>query len=360
MSDDPAGHYAALDVDPRAEQAAITAAFRRKARVLHPDIPGSGNADAFMRVKAAYDVVGDAQGRAAYDRAARMAGAVPSGASHMSEPVLRWPRLSDLPLAVWIVLGGVLCLAVAMALVEFNHAPPASLAPAIRSLAPPGRLASSPPAPASISLTGPSTDYVLPGSDAVVWRHDTTRDAYVPAGHVAAFSPVESLRHVPEHGLVEIRLADGGSGFIDAARLTTGDRAKARRAYCAYEAGTAPRNGELLERGGTGPSQIALTNRGLQEAVLKLRDAAGHVVAAVFLAPGGTTVVSALPDLSYRPEYAVGELWSRACNSFAAGMRAQRFPFYTTLAALPSLVIPPDLSAVPAPEDIPDGAFEEK
>ncbi|HEY2890323.1 MAG TPA: DnaJ domain-containing protein [Dongiaceae bacterium] len=65
MSDDPAGHYAALDVHPRSEQAAIAAAFRRKARVLHPDIPGSGNADAFMRIRAAYDVVGDAESRAA-------------------------------------------------------------------------------------------------------------------------------------------------------------------------------------------------------------------------------------------------------------------------------------------------------
>jgi hypothetical protein len=199
---------------------------------------------------------------------------------------------------------------------------------------------------------------VLPGNDAVVWRHDASRDAYVPGGHVAAFSSVEALRLVPEHGLVEIRLADGGSGFIDAARLTTGDRDKARRAYCAYEAGTAPHNGELLERGATGPARIALSNRGLQEAVLKLRDTTGHVVAAVFLAPGGSTVVGALPDIAYRPEYAVGELWSRACNSFAAGMRALQFPFYATPAALSSLVIPPDLSAIPAPADIPDAAFE--
>jgi hypothetical protein len=192
----------------------------------------------------------------------------------------------------------------------------------------------------------------------VLWRHEAARDTYIAAGHVAAFSSVEALRLVPKHGLVEVRLADGGSGFIDAARLTTGDRAKARRAYCAYEAGTAPRNGELLERVATGPARIALTNRGLQEAVLKLRDTSGHVVAAVFLAPGGSTVVGELPDISYRPEYAVGELWSRACNSFAAGMRAQRFPFYATPAGLSSLVIPPDLSVVAPPEDISDAAFE--
>ena len=49
----------------------ITAAFRRKARVLHPDVPGTGNAEAFMSVKEAYDVLGDAGRRAAYDRSAQ-------------------------------------------------------------------------------------------------------------------------------------------------------------------------------------------------------------------------------------------------------------------------------------------------
>lgn len=358
MSDDPSGHYAALDVHPRAEHAAIAAAFRRKARVLHPDIPGSGNAEAFMRIKAAYDVLGDAQARAAYDRAARAAATVPAAAPDFSEPALRWPRLSDLPPAVWVVLGGVLCFAVAMALAQFNRSPPMTSGPAIRPMAPSGPSHGPPPALATVPLTGPSTDYVLPGNDAVLWRHDAARDAYVPAGRAAAFSPVQVVRMVPEHGLMEIRLADGSSGFIDATRVTAGGRDQARRAYCAYEAGTAPVSGEILERRGTGPARISLSNRGLQEAVLKLRDVSGQVVAAVFLAPGSSTVIGDLPDVSYRPEYAIGELWSRACNSFAAGMRAQRFPFFATPAALPLLVIPPGVSVVPAPEDIPDAAFE--
>ena len=87
-------------------------------------------------------------------------------------------------------------------------------------------------------------------------------------------------------------------------------------------------------------------------------NASGHVVAAVYLAPGNSAVLGDLPDVSYRPEYAVGELWSRACNSFAAGMRAQRFPYYATAATLSSLVIPPDRSDALPPEDISDAAFE--
>ena len=40
MADDPAGYYATLEVDPGAAPEAIAAAYRRKARVLHPDVAG--------------------------------------------------------------------------------------------------------------------------------------------------------------------------------------------------------------------------------------------------------------------------------------------------------------------------------
>jgi hypothetical protein len=358
MSDDPSGHYAALDVPPRADAAAIAAAFRRKARVLHPDIPGSGDADAFIRVKAAYDVLGDTRRRAAYDRAARAAVAVPPEAPDLAEPVLRWPRLSDLPIAVWAVLGGVLCLALVMTLVQLNRPPPPLPRVAIRPVAPPGPAVATSSKPATLPAAGPSTHYVLPGIDAIVWRRDAARNAYVPAGHVAAFSPVQALSMVAQHGLVEVRLADGSSGFVDAARLTAGDRDQARRAYCAYDAGPPPHNGEVLARSAKGAAHIALTNRGTQAAVVKLRDASGHAIAAVFLAPGGGTVLRELPDIAYRAEFAVGELWSRACNGFAAGMRAQRLPFYASPAGMSPLAIPPDLPGAPAPDDIPDAAFE--
>jgi hypothetical protein len=71
--------------------------------------------------------------------------------------------------------------------------------------------------------------------------------------------------------------------------------------------------------------------------VVKLRDAVGVVAVSVFVAPSGTATVTNLPEASYRPEFAVGELWSRACHGFAAGMRAERFaefaPLFFTVAA---------------------------
>ena len=60
----------------------------------------------------------------------------------------------------------------------------------------------------------------------------------------------------------------------------------------------------------------------------------------------------------YRPEFATGELWSRACNGFAAGTRAQRYTYFASPSGLSPLVIPPNLSVAPASEDISDTEFE--
>ncbi len=360
MIDDPAGHYAALGIDPAATPQAVAAAFRRKARVLHPDVPGTGDAAAFIRVKQAYEVLGNARRRAAYDHPSH--GGSPLVAA--TEAARPGPRLPDLPIALWAALGGLVCVAAVVVAVTQFSGPPA-VPP--RSISEPSRPPPAPvrePAPQSQVLataSGPTTHYVLPaGEDTVLWRYDAAHDAYVPAGHVAAFSPVRALRLLPQHGLVEIGLADGSSGYIDADRLTPGDRAEARRAYCAYNAGPSPANGEVLERGGQGTGRLEISNRGTQPAVVKLRDAAGQSAATVFVAPGNSVTVDHLPDSTYRPEFAMGELWSRPCNSFAAGMRAQRLAGYQSLSGLATLVIPPDLSVGPAPEDIPDEAFERK
>ena len=350
MNSDPAGLYARLGVDPAAPPEAIVAAFRRKARLLHPDVPGTGDAKAFIRMKHAYDVLSDASRRATYDRAASLPPAM---------EVPREPRRSGRPTALWACLGGSLGLVAVLAVVQFSRPSPPPHEPAVRPLAAAAPAVTSRPPPQMVATaSGPTTHYVLPaGDDAVLWRRDAARDAYLPAGHVAAFSPVRALSLIPQHGLVEIALADGSSGFIDAARLAPGDRAAARRADCAYNAGAAPRNGEVLGRRGDGGSRLEISNRDAESAVVRLRDTSGQSVATVFVAPTSSATVGHLPDTAYRPEFALGELWSRACNTFAAGMRAQRFAGYAALSALSPLVIPPDLSVAPAAVDIPDAAF---
>ena len=359
MTHDPAGYYATLELEPDATPEAIATAFRNKARVLHPDIVGTGDAAAFMRVRAAYDVLGDADRRAAYDRAARSA-VIPQIPPPVAEPTWRGPRLTDLPITLWAGLGGVFCLAAIMAAVQFSRPPPQTQGPAIRAVAPSASVGRPPPPPlAEASTNGSATHYVLPASsDATLWRHEQAHDTYLPAGHVAAFNTVQALNVVSEHGLVEIRLADGGSGFVDAARLTPGDGAAARRARCAYDAGSSPQNGEVLGRHGDGAASFTIRNRAAQPIVVKLRDLSGSAAATVYIAPGSTADVGKLPDAPYRPDFATGELWSRTCNDFAAGMRAQRFAVYVLPSEQSPLLIPPDLSVTPAPKDIPDAAFE--
>jgi hypothetical protein len=358
MTHDPAGYYAVLGVDPAATPEAITAAYRRKARVLHPDVPGTGDAAAFIRLKQAYDALSNAHHRGTYDRSAGAAMPAPLEA----EPAWRGPRLSNLPIALWAGLGGVLCVAAVMVVVQFNRPRPAAQPqpPVNRTTTAAAPAAVPRPLPQVVATgSGATTHYVrAAGDDAVLWVHDIVRDAYMPAGHVAAFSPVQALRLVPEHGLVEVRLADGGGGFIDAARLAPGDREIARRAYCAYNAGPSPRNGEILGRDGDVVARIEISNRGPQPVLVKLRDASGHIAATVFVTPGNSAVVDNLPDTVYRPEFATGELWSGACNGFAAGTRAQRYTYFASPSGLSPLVIPPSLSVAPAPEDISDAEFE--
>ena len=359
MKDDPAGLYGRLGVDPSAPAEAIVAAFRRKARVLHPDVVGTGDTPAFLRVKEAYDVLGDPSRRAAYDRAARAAVAAEPVPPEMPEPATRGPRLGDLPVALWAALGGLLCLAIAMAVHQLNRPrpsprgatpPAAAVAPA-----PPPRQ----PVPATVAAIGAPSHYIVPtGSDAVLWRQGPTRDVFVPQGRLLPFTSVQALRLVPRHGLVEIRLASGATGFVDASRLVPGDGAAARRAYCMYNAGAAPVNGEVLQRRARGAMRLQIDNHGDEPAVIKLRDVSGIAAAIVFVDAGASVIVADLPDGSYRPEFATGELWSRACQMFTAGMRAQRFAGYVPLPALSPLAIPPDLSAAPPPVDIADTDFE--
>jgi hypothetical protein len=349
MTEDPAGYYAALGVDPAATPETIVAAFRRRARLLHPDVPETGDAAAFIRVRQAYEVLGDASRRAAYDRQLRslsFAARAPA-----DRPA---PRHKVRPLAFWVGLGGFGCVGLVMAALQFDNTPVVAPGP----IAEPPVATSLPQNQAVMIAGGPATHYVLPtGGETVLWRYDAKRDAYVPAGHIAAFTPVQALRLVPQHGLVEIGLADG-RGYVDAKRLTPGDAAASRRAYCAYEAGPAPSSGEVLRQHGDGPAQLQISNRSALPAVVKLRDRTGRATATVFVAPGDSTTVHDLPDRIYQLEFAVGDLWSRACNSFAAGMRAQRLPGYAWLSGLSPLTIPPDLSDGVAPEDIPDEVFE--
>lgn len=69
LSRDPKGYYTILGVSADADSAAIKAAFRTKAKRLHPDVnPSPIAAKQFQRLNDAYEVLSDTSKKAAYDK----------------------------------------------------------------------------------------------------------------------------------------------------------------------------------------------------------------------------------------------------------------------------------------------------
>ena len=374
---DPEGYYARLGLDPAATRAEIVAAFRGKARLLHPDVPKTGNAEAFVAVKQAYDVLSSGERRSAYDRKAKAVVLdalgpevieVPRpryspGTDWVSAAPIRPPRWFDLSVILWVGLAVFLCVCVYQATAHLlapsrtvhDEIPPnaATVAP----LSPTEHLAVL-YGPAPVRLAGTPNFYVAPSATpAVLWRLDAEHSILVPAGKLPPFSSVQAIRLIRRNGMLEILMNDHSHGFVSADHLTPGNAAAARQAYCGYNAGPTPQDGELLERRGSGNGTLEMENRSLQPVVVKLRDGMGAVVLSVFLGPGGHAAFDGLPAGIYHPEFAIGELWSRACNLFAAGMRARRMAAPVTVPASSPLVVADD-SADPVAADISDQAFE--
>lgn len=368
---DPEGYYARLGVEPWSGPEAITAAWRREARLVHPDVPVTGDAAAFMELKQAYDVLSHTLTRAAYDRSARRAaprqpetGEIdPTPYREMAAPRTRHPRLRDLPTAVWVGMAVVLLIGIVEVGLHLTSSQPQekreailAIAPDVPPLAPnePGR---SPYGPAPVRLAGTPNFYIVPtASAAMLWRVDEAQHLLVPWGQLPAFSAVQALRLLKPSGMVEIKVTDTANGYVDAVRLTPGDAAAAARAWCTYNAGPTPANGEVLSHAVKGSARLAIENRSGQLAVVKIRSAAGAVLASVFVDPGGETTMVGLPDQPVEVEFATGEVWSRACRGFAAGMRAQRLSGLVSIDKVPRLAIPPDAAVATA--EIPDQAFE--
>lgn len=66
MPQSPPDHYRVLGVHPSAAYQAIHAAYRERARTLHPDV--SGDDTAMKHLNVAWDTLRDPRRRAAYDR----------------------------------------------------------------------------------------------------------------------------------------------------------------------------------------------------------------------------------------------------------------------------------------------------
>jgi hypothetical protein len=369
---DPDGYYNRLGVKPAATQAEVVTAFRGQARVLHPDVPETGDAGAFVALRQAYDVLSNRERRAAYDRKAGEAAldaiepevvVVHQSAYPATNSLGHQPRSFNFPIILWVGMGAFLCLCVYQA-VTHVLAPPRAVrddikpnAATIEPLSPSAHQAVL-YGPAPVRLAGTPNFYVVPAAiPATLWRLDAERSVLVPLGQLPPFSAVQAVRLIRQSGMLEVLLTDHGSGFISLDHLTPGDATAARTAYCGYNAGPMPHDGELLEQRDYGSARLEVENRALQPAVVKLRDATGAVAVSAFLGPGGHATFDGIPEGTYHTEFAIGELWSRACNSFAAGMRARRMSAALMLPADSHLVLAPD-AGEPDAADISDQAFE--
>lgn len=67
MATDPDDYYGRLGVRADADDETLRAAWRRLARLLHPDVPGTGDAAAFIRLQVAWEVLSDPVLRREYD-----------------------------------------------------------------------------------------------------------------------------------------------------------------------------------------------------------------------------------------------------------------------------------------------------
>jgi len=360
MDPDPNGFYRLLGVDPAAPSEAVVAAFRRKARLLHPDIPKTGDAQAFIELKRAYDTLADPARRQDYDQtsrrlmeAARARGAAMVRRRVAPDPAAKWRPDLTIVVAICIVLitlVGVIWWNMSRGTTRGHTVTASARAPSVvRPNAPIVTFADpnpdDPSAPRSppASLAGTTNYYITPAPGrTVLWRAGDGTGPLQPLRELAPFTALQALRRYGQSSLIEVRASETTFGLVDSSRLIPGNATVAKRAFCAHHAGVLPENGDVLRQTGTGSGRLVVRNRSLQPAVLKLRTPDGRSTVSVFIGPNAEAEINGLPEGDYRPEYAIGEMWSRPCGLFVGGMRAQRLAVTRPLSALTPLVIPPD------------------
>ena len=73
-------YYEFLQISPNAEPSTIHRVYRFLAGRLHPDNPGTGDAEKFLLLKQAFDVLSDPERRAEYDATLKKEAPQPSPA----------------------------------------------------------------------------------------------------------------------------------------------------------------------------------------------------------------------------------------------------------------------------------------
>lgn len=328
MNEDPLGYYARLGVRPGCPPGELKAAFRRRARELHPDAPAGDSAE-FVRLREAYEALSDPLQRAAYDRSAHVMGSPGAAGLRAAAATPRGMRARQ---GQWFAGAGVAVVGVAVGLIAARHPAPRYGGEAPHISIPgvlPGGLSLPLPLPFAASrvlVQEPGDHYVVPRDGAAIVWEGGGDGRLRRLGRLAAFT---SVRVAPPgtpapDGLAAIVLRTGAVAYVDAGRLMPGSTKEARQARCAYDAGPPPGNGEVLPGARGGRARVTLSNASSTPAVVTLRGSEPRDVVRVYVAPNERAHVTRLPPGPWTAEAAFGDLWSRACDSFVAGERVQR------------------------------------
>lgn len=138
MSTDAKRYYAVLGVDPASSDEEIRVAFRRRAKDLHPDA-GSGDANAFILLKRAYDTLSDPDRRADYDRTCEPPAEPPPeprwpppdrvarAMQPLPMPMVKPPRRGGIGIGRYVIafiVMAAISLGAIQAMISFTEAPP--------------------------------------------------------------------------------------------------------------------------------------------------------------------------------------------------------------------------------------------
>lgn len=93
-----------------------------------------------------------------------------------------------------------------------------------------------------------------------------------------------------------------------------------------------PQNGDELQRDGYKEDghRITIENGGSGNALVKVRNVAGKLIATLYVGRAQQGSISNLPDGRYRISFAVGDQLDASCAAFAGDFRAQQFPGFET------------------------------
>jgi hypothetical protein len=175
-------------------------------------------------------------------------------------------------------------------------------------------------AAADLGARPPGAGVLAPGHVAAggIVLHAGPGAGFPPIGKVPRLDGAEVLGPAKD-GWAPIRIG-GITGFVPTRELEGATGAAVLRTWCLEHRGERPANGVVLHRAGSGDHALAATNGLPGDALLKLLDAGGNTVAAVYLWAGESARVTGLPPGPLAAVYATGGDWSAGCETFVTGL----------------------------------------